>query len=119
MLFTIKILFVNLKELSCWLDPGLGIDIVGIGASAGIIRHSFLPNGISITADVHCEELDIIIEQVANCRPALVNRSAPLLLYDNARPHTPSRRSLSFNSRAGSVESLTVLTRHWAHRLRD
>ncbi|XP_045456013.1 putative fatty acyl-CoA reductase CG5065 [Melitaea cinxia] len=55
---------------------------------AGVIHHSFLPNGMSIAADVYCEELITIMGKLARLQPALVNRSAPLLLHDNARPHT-------------------------------
>ncbi|XP_045452156.1 uncharacterized protein K02A2.6-like [Melitaea cinxia] len=43
---------------------------------------------MSITADVYYEELNTIIGKLACLQPALVNRSAPLLLHDNARPHT-------------------------------
>ncbi|XP_045454297.1 histone-lysine N-methyltransferase SETMAR-like [Melitaea cinxia] len=57
-------------------------------SSTFVIHHSFLPNGMSITTDVYCEELNTIMGKLARLQPALVNHSAPLLLHDNARPHT-------------------------------
>ncbi|XP_045459704.1 histone-lysine N-methyltransferase SETMAR-like [Melitaea cinxia] len=42
---------------------------------------------MSITADMYCEELNTIMGKLAHLQPALVNRSAPLLLHDNAQPH--------------------------------
>lgn len=52
----------------------------------GIIYHSSsLSNDTSFTADMYCEELDTRTE---NLRPALGNRTSPLLLHSNARPHT-------------------------------
>ncbi|XP_045445735.1 histone-lysine N-methyltransferase SETMAR-like [Melitaea cinxia] len=53
-------------------------------SSAGVIYHSFLPNGISIIADVYCEELTTIMGKLARLQPALVIRSAPLLPHHNA-----------------------------------
>lgn len=53
------------------------------------MHHSFLQNGMTITADVYCDELEKrMMEKLAHLQPALVNRSPPLLLHDNARPHT-------------------------------
>ncbi|KAJ8729790.1 hypothetical protein PYW07_016828 [Mythimna separata] len=57
-------------------------------SSGGVIHHSFLPNGVSITADVYYEELNTMMEKLVHFQPVLVNRSSPLLLHDNARPHT-------------------------------
>lgn len=54
-------------------------------SSAGVIHHSFLSNGVSITVDVYCEVLNTMMEKLAHLKPALVNRSSP---HDNARPHT-------------------------------
>ncbi|XP_050663955.1 histone-lysine N-methyltransferase SETMAR-like [Leptidea sinapis] len=69
------ILFDNRKRSASWLDPG-----------SAVIHHSFLPNGVSITADIYCEELNTMMEKLAHLQPELVNRSSPL--HDNARPHT-------------------------------
>ncbi|CAK1592069.1 unnamed protein product [Parnassius mnemosyne] len=43
---------------------------------------------MSITADVYCEKLNTMFEKLTRFQPALVNHSSPLLLHDNARPHT-------------------------------
>lgn len=95
------ILFDNRKRSASWLDPGSApkqcpkrkltprkVMVTVWWSSAGVIHHSFLPNGMSITADVYCEELNTMMEKLAHLQPALVNRSSPLLLHDNARPHT-------------------------------
>ena len=95
------ILFDNRKRSASWLDPGSvpkqcskrkltprKVMVTVWWSSAGVIHHSFLPNGVSITADVYCEELNTMMEKLAHLQPALVNRSSPLLLHDNARPHT-------------------------------
>ena len=94
------ILFDNRKRSASWLDPGSApkqcpkrkltpkkVMVTVWWSSTGVIHHNFLPNGESITADVYCEELNTMMEKLARLRPALVNRSSPLLLHDNARPH--------------------------------
>ncbi|CAG5047662.1 unnamed protein product [Parnassius apollo] len=55
---------------------------------AGVIHNDFLPNEMSITADVYYEELNTTVEKLARLQPALVNCSSPLRLQDNAQPHT-------------------------------
>ncbi|XP_050678476.1 histone-lysine N-methyltransferase SETMAR-like [Leptidea sinapis] len=60
-------------------------------SSAGVIHHSFLPIGVSITADVYCEELNTMMEKLAHLLPALVNRSSPLLLHNNNAQQTFSK----------------------------
>ena len=113
------ILFDNRKRSASWLDPGSApiqcpkrkltprkVMVTVWWSSAGVIHHSFLPNGVSITADVYCEELNTMMEKLAHLQPALVNRSSPLLLHDNARPHTAQQ----------TVSKLQV-TRPCAYRL--
>ena len=100
-LYIWRILFDNRKRSASWLDPGSApkqcpkqklttrkVMVTVWWSSAGVIHHSFLPNVVSITADVYCEELNTMMERLAHLQPALVNRSSPLLLHDNARPHT-------------------------------
>ncbi|CAH2243067.1 histone-lysine N-methyltransferase SETMAR-like [Pararge aegeria] len=57
-------------------------------SSACVFHHSFLQNCMSITTDVYCAELQKMMEKLAHLQPALVNPLFPLLLLDNARPHT-------------------------------
>lgn len=59
--------------------------------NAGMIHHSFLSNGTSITADVYCEEPGTMMERLANLRPALVNRSSAVGLFDQTRSHAAQR----------------------------
>ncbi|XP_045449637.1 histone-lysine N-methyltransferase SETMAR-like [Melitaea cinxia] len=95
------ILFDNHKCSASWLDPGSvpkqcpkrkmifkKVMVAVWWSSAGVIRYSFLPNGMSTTSDINCEELNTIMGKLARLQPVLVNRSAPLLLHDNARPRT-------------------------------
>ncbi|TLM46754.1 hypothetical protein FEC32_18870 [Acinetobacter baumannii] len=52
------------------------------------MHYSFLRSGQAITADVYCAELRTMIAKLAVKQSRLRNRSSPLLLHDNARPHT-------------------------------
>jgi [histone H3]-lysine36 N-dimethyltransferase SETMAR len=54
----------------------------------GVIHYSFLRSGQAITTDVYCAELRTMLAKLAVKLPQLMNRSSPLLLHDNARPHT-------------------------------
>lgn len=57
-------------------------------SGAGVIHHSFMKTGETITADAYCRELDEMVRKLAIKQPKLVNRMTPILLHDNARPHT-------------------------------
>ncbi|KAL0902608.1 hypothetical protein ABMA27_000440 [Loxostege sticticalis] len=46
--------------------------------SAGVVHYSFLKSGQTITADVYCQQLQTMKEELAR----------PLLLHDKAKPHT-------------------------------
>jgi [histone H3]-lysine36 N-dimethyltransferase SETMAR len=54
----------------------------------GVIYYSFLRFGQAITVDVYCAELRTMLAKLAVKQPRLLYRSSPLLLHDNARPHT-------------------------------
>ena len=56
--------------------------------SPGVIHYSFMKPGTSITADVYCQQLEEMMREMAAKQPKLVNRTNPLLLQDNPRPHT-------------------------------
>ncbi|CAF4859297.1 unnamed protein product [Pieris macdunnoughi] len=95
------ILYDNRKCSAQWLDPGQPAKscpkrkltpkklLVSVWwTSAGIVHCSFLKSGQTITADVYCQQLQTMMEKLAAKQPRLVNRSTPLLLHDNAGPHT-------------------------------
>lgn len=63
-------------------------------SSTGVINHSILPDRVSITADVYCEELNTMMEKLAHLQPVMINRSSSLLLHDNARLYT-AQQSIS------------------------
>ncbi|KAJ0182547.1 hypothetical protein K1T71_001916 [Dendrolimus kikuchii] len=95
------ILYDNRKRSSQWLNPGEPAKscpklkltqkklLVSIWwTSAGIVHYRFLKSGQTITADVYCQQLQTMMEKLGAKQPTLLNRSRPLLLQDNARPHT-------------------------------
>ena len=55
--------------------------------ASGLIHHSFLETGKTITAESYSREIDICYKKLAEKRPYMVNRKGPILLHDNARPH--------------------------------
>ncbi|XP_026828885.1 histone-lysine N-methyltransferase SETMAR-like [Ooceraea biroi] len=54
---------------------------------SGVFYYNFMKPGTSITAEVYRKQLDEMMQQLAIKQPKLVNRSMPILLHDNARPH--------------------------------
>jgi len=73
------ILFNIRKRSASWLDPGSApkqcfkrqlttrkVMVTVWWSSASVIHHSFLPNGMSVTADVYCEELNTTMEKLAS-----------------------------------------------------
>nr|BAA23532.1 transposase [Bombyx mori] len=96
------VLYDNRKRLSQWLNPGDPAKsypkrkltqkklLVSVWwtSIASVVHYSFLKSGQTITADIYCQQLQTMKEELAAKQPRLVNRSRPLLLHDNARPHT-------------------------------
>lgn len=58
---------------------------------SGVIHYSFMKPGETITADVYCRELDEMMRKLTIKYPRMVNRISPLLLHDNARPHSAQK----------------------------
>ena len=56
--------------------------------------YTFIKSGQSITEVICCNQLDRIIKNVAEKQPRLVNRDRPILIHDNACPHTANRTQL-------------------------
>ncbi|XP_064074382.1 histone-lysine N-methyltransferase SETMAR-like [Vanessa tameamea] len=65
--------------------------------SVGVVHFSFLKSGQTVTADIYCHQLQTMKEELAAKQPRLVNRSRPLLLYDNARPHTAQQTTIKLD----------------------
>lgn len=95
------ILYNNRKRTTQWLNPGEApqqcpkaklthrkVMVTVWWSLHGVIHYSFIRSGQAITADVYCAELRSMMTELAAKQPRLVNRSSPLLLHDNARPHT-------------------------------
>ena len=45
-------------------------------------------------AETYCNQLDNMMKNLSEKQPRLVNRHRPILLRDNARPHTANRTQL-------------------------
>lgn len=101
------ILYDNRKRSSQWLDADepakqcakpkfhqKKLMVTVWWTSRGVIHFSFLKQGKSITAEVYCTQLDEMMKKLAEKQPRLTNRQKPILLHDNARPHTSSRTQL-------------------------
>lgn len=56
--------------------------------SVGVIHYNFLKSGETMKGETYCAEIDKMHEKLCQKMPALVNRKSPILLHDNATPHT-------------------------------
>ncbi|XP_065663076.1 histone-lysine N-methyltransferase SETMAR-like [Hydra vulgaris] len=56
-------------------------------SAAGLIHHSFLNPGETITAEKYCQQIDEMHQKLRCMCPRLVNMKGPILLHDNARLH--------------------------------
>lgn len=54
----------------------------------GIVYHELLDMGQTITAQVYCQQLDRLRDNLLKVRPHLLNRKGIVLQQDNAKPHT-------------------------------
>jgi [histone H3]-lysine36 N-dimethyltransferase SETMAR len=52
------------------------------------VYYKFLDQGCSINAEVYCSELEEVNTILRDKKPGLINQRGPILLHDNARPHT-------------------------------
>jgi histone-lysine N-methyltransferase SETMAR len=66
-------------------------------SAAGLIHHSFLNPGKTITAQKYSQKVDEMYRKLQRLHPALVNRKRPILLHDNARPHVAQSKLQKFN----------------------
>ena len=94
------ILYDNRRRSAQWLDnneapqhfpkPNLHQKKVMVTvwwSAAGLIHHSFLNPGETITAEKYCQKIDEMHQKLRGMCPRLVNMKGPILLHDNARPH--------------------------------
>ena len=56
-------------------------------SSAGLIHHSFIKQGETITVQKCCKEIREMHQNLIRKVPALINRKGPIILPDNARTH--------------------------------
>lgn len=95
------ILYDNRKRSAQWLDkdespkhmpkPNLHQKKILLSvwwSISGVIHYHFLKPGETITAERYCRELDVVHKKLCETQPSLINRKGPILLHDNARPHS-------------------------------
>ncbi|CAD5208038.1 unnamed protein product [Bursaphelenchus xylophilus] len=109
------ILYDNRRRSAQWLDrdeapqhfpkPKLHQKMTVWWSAAGLIHHSFLNPGKTITAEKYCQQIDEMHQKLRHMCPRLVNMKGPILLHDNARPHV-ARPTLQKLNKLG-YETLT------------
>ena len=93
------ILYDNRRLSAQWLDAGEApqhfpkpkwhqkkVMVTVWWSAAGLIHHSFLNPGETITAK-YCRQIDEMHQKLQRMCPRLVNMKGPILLHDNARLH--------------------------------
>lgn len=63
----------------------------------GVIHYEFLKKGETINAEKYVQVIDRFHKKLKEMWPALTNRKGPLLLHDNARPHTSKITTTKLN----------------------
>lgn len=95
------LLYNNTKRSTQWLDIGESpkhfpkpnkhekkLMVTVWWCLKGVIHYSFLEKGEMITAERYCLQIDVMHQKLKAMYPALINRKGPIILHDNARPHT-------------------------------
>lgn len=57
-------------------------------STKGIIYHEFIKLGCTIDSELYCLQINKVHEQLKISHPAVMNRKGPIILQDNAKPHT-------------------------------
>ena len=94
------IFYDNRRRSAQWLDAGEApqhlpkpklrqkkVMVTVWWSAAGLIHHSFLNPGETITAEKYCRKIDEMHQKLQRMCPRLLNMKGPILLQDNARPH--------------------------------
>ncbi len=59
--------------------------------SSGVLYYELLQKGQTVTADVYCRQLKKFAEKYHSFYGRTTKRCSPILLHDNARPHTTNQ----------------------------
>ena len=62
--------------------------MVSVWWSSTDVIHDFMKPGSSITVEIYCYQMDEMTQKFIEKQPRVVNNFTPILLHDNARPHT-------------------------------
>ena len=63
----------------------------------GVVHWELLDSNLTITADIYCQQLDRLNQELVRNRPALINRKGVILQHDNARPHIARQTQQKIN----------------------
>uniref|UniRef100_A0A5S6Q5J1 Tc1-like transposase DDE domain-containing protein n=1 Tax=Trichuris muris TaxID=70415 RepID=A0A5S6Q5J1_TRIMR len=103
------VLYDNRKRTAVWFDkkgrpetfpkpdPHAKVMLSVWWCSNGVVHYNFIKPDESTTADAYCRELETAFKKLAEMWPSLANRKGPLLLQDNARPHTSLKTRQKLN----------------------
>ena len=86
-------------------------------SAAGLIHHSFLNPGETITAEKYCRQIDEMHQKLQCMCPRLVNMKGQILLHDNACPHVAQLTLQKLNELGYKTASSAIFTGPLAHRL--
>ena len=62
-------------------------------SAAHLIHYSFLNPGETITSEKYAQQIDEMYQKLQCLQPVLINRTGPVLLYNNAQPHHTTNTS--------------------------
>lgn len=97
------VLFCNKGKKRGWSEPGVPLarpkpDRFGKKLLlcvwwdiSGIIYHELLPDGETVTADVYCRQMTAVADAMRRRSGVTWRKFRPILLHDNARPHTAKK----------------------------
>ena len=57
-------------------------------SAVGVIHYNFMKSGQNNTAETYYQQLNEMYGELYQKQPSLINRKCPILLHDNAWPHT-------------------------------
>ena len=62
------------------------LTVVALWSAARLTCYSFLNPGETITSEKYAQQIDEMYQKLQCLQPVLINRTGPVLLYNNAQP---------------------------------
>ena len=72
------------------------------------VLENWLPRGATITADIYCQQLRLLEDEIQEKRPTTLREV--ILLHDNARPHSDNLTKTLYRSWLGSHSTPTLFS---------